>query len=96
MRSVIWTDGQGLRHHSLVREHESDDMAPDGLPQDPPDVINGIDWLEVARTLHNQLVDRRLFTEQDLQADRSGTLLTGAVLAALRKNVILLYRRDLR
>lgn len=94
MRSVIWTDDRGLRHHSLLREHEDDSMAPEGMPQDPPDVVNRIDWQQVAHDLHNQLVDRHLFTEADLQADRSGTLLTGAVLAALRRRVIMLYRQE--
>lgn len=96
MRSVFWTDEQGLRHHSLLRDHEDDSMATEGMPQDPPDVINGIDWHQVARDLHNQLVDRHLFSEEDIAADRSGTLLTGAVLSALRRRVILLYRRHER
>lgn len=96
MRSVYWTDEQGLKHHSLLRDHEDDSMAPDGLNQDPPDVINGIDWHQVARDLHNQLVERRLFSEEDITADRSGTLLTGAVLSSLRRQVVLLYRRHER
>ena len=93
MRSVFWTDEQGLKHHSLLRNHEDDSIASEGLHQDPPDVINGIDWHQVARDLHNQLVNRRLFSEEDIAADRSGTLLSGAVLSALRRRVILLYRR---
>jgi len=90
MRKVIWTDEMGRKHRSYVRDADPDDMAPEGFLQDPPDVVNGIDWHKAAITLHNQLLERELFTRQDIEGNPNS--FTGAIFATLRRDLITLYR----
>jgi len=88
MRAVTWTDNNGYKHRSLVREEDPDEAAPQGILQDPP-VLEGMDWEAIKRDLHNLLVDAGLYSWLDVQ-QRQG--LEGAILGAMRKKVIHLYR----
>jgi hypothetical protein len=91
MKVVIWQDSSGLKHRSLLRNHDSTDTTTLAKHiSDPPDVVGRIDWEQVARALHNQLVERGLFTWDDVQAQSQG--LPGAILSALRLEVTKLYR----
>ena len=89
MRYVFWTDDDGYKHRSLVRDDVPDDLVHEEMLQDPPD-IKRLDWEEVMRTLHNQLVDRGLFTYDDLVRQQNG--ITGAIHAALKNSVINLFK----
>ena len=42
MREVEWTDKDGFRHRSLVRDTDPDSAAPSGILKDPPD-LDGLD-----------------------------------------------------
>jgi len=89
MKHVIWTDGDSRKHRSFVKDSHPDSMARLGIPGDPPD-IEELDWNVIKRKLHNALVDRGLFTYQDVVAQQHGV--TGAILSALRGEVIGLYK----
>ena len=89
MKLIEWKDSSGLHHLSLIRDGDSANDAPQGLPQDPPDVAQ-LNWREVQKTLHNELVARRLITLEDVTKSQNG--LTAAILAALRRRVANLYR----
>jgi len=89
VRYVIWTDERGYQHRSLVRDNDPDTMAPQGIPSDPPD-LSKIDWALVEKALHNSLVDRGLFTWDDVQ--RSGDSLRGVINSVLKRELITLYR----
>lgn len=89
MREIHWADDDGYKHRSFVRDDVPDELAHEETLQDPPD-IRRLDWEEVMRTLHNQLVDRELFTYNDLVRQQDGV--TGAILAALKKPVINLFK----
>jgi hypothetical protein len=89
MRKVAWEDNRGKRHASLVRDTDHDSMAPKGVRLDPPD-IEQIDWEAVKRDLHNALIDQGLITQQDVSRQQTG--ITSAILGAMRRRVILLYR----
>lgn len=92
MRAVLWTDPRtGKRHRSFIRETDPDSFAPKGVPGDPPDVFS-LNWETLMTDLHNELVDRGLFTSDDLQ--RSTSDLTGAILTVFRTHLIRLYRKD--
>ena len=91
MKAVIWTDDDGIKHRSFITEDMTDSEAPSGYVSDPPDVINEINWQEVAKDLQNNLVDRGLFTYRQMRTSQNG--LSGAVLAALKRKVAELYRR---
>lgn len=89
MRLVDWTDKYGFKHKSLVLDTDPDYKAPEGVLQDPPD-IRQLDWDEIARELHNALVDRGLLTWMDVQREQTG--ISGAVNAVLKNRIVRLYR----
>lgn len=88
MRTITWTDKNGLKHRSIIRDSDPDDMAPQGLLQDPP-VLEEIDWEGVKRDLHNALVERELYSWRDVQEKRG---LRGAILSSLKRRLVQLYR----
>jgi hypothetical protein len=62
VRLVEYTDADGYKHLSWLRDRDPDEDAPRGLPHDPPPVDSlGLDEA-TARDLHNRLVDGRLVT----------------------------------
>jgi len=90
MRIVDWIDDKGYKRRSLVRDKDPDSSARFGIPQGPPS-LDELDWKAIKRDLHNQLMDRGLHTYQDVTKQQNGV--TGSVLAAVRKPLILLYRK---
>lgn len=88
MRLVIWTDKNGYKHRSLVRDDDPDEAAPGGIRQEPPSLDN-LDWEAVKLELHNRLMDAGLWTWQDVQRKEG---LPGIILAVLRTRLINLYR----
>ena len=89
MKLIEWMDEDGYKRGSLLREGDPEPIREAGLPVSPPDV-NLIDWDAVKRDLHNQLYERGIFNWDDVQRAQSGV--TGAVLAALKRQVLVLYR----
>jgi hypothetical protein len=89
MKLVIWEDRRGWLHRSLVRDEDSDDMGPQGIAQDPPD-IDEIDWDAVKKEIHNRLVEAGLVTWMDVQ--RGQNQIRGIIRAALQRRIIQLYR----
>lgn len=91
MKIVEWEE-DGRKHRAKVRDDDSPQVAVEGngVSLDPPD-IDLIDWEQVKRDLHNQLLERGLITHTDVEEQQNGV--TGAVLAALRPKVLTLYRR---
>ena len=61
-----------------------------GISQDQQN-IEQIDFEQVKVILHNQLLDRGLLTQEDVNDQQNGV--TGAVLRALRPFVLELYRQ---
>jgi hypothetical protein len=91
MKFVKWTDSNGIKHLAGITDNIPEKMPHLGYQFDPPDVFN-INWQDVAKDLHNQLVDRGLFTYEDIQ--RYQNRLAGAILASLRKRVKRLYKEN--
>ena len=89
MRQVEYKDENGYMRCRLVKDEDSDDMAEMGIPLEPPD-INLIDWEEVKRDLHNELMIRGLTSFESVQKQQNG--LTGSVLGCLRTRLIRLFR----
>lgn len=91
MRTVTWTDDRnGYMHRSLVRDQDPDDAAPRGILQDPPS-MEALDWESIKRDLHNALVGAGLCSWRDVQG-QGGDRLRGAILAAMKRRLIVLYR----
>ena len=88
MRRVTWTDDRGYKHSSLVRDGDPDEMASQGVLQDPPN-LEELDWEGVKRDLHNSLVDLGLISWRNVQEIRG---LRGAILSAMKRRLVSLYR----
>ncbi len=89
MKCVKWTDKNGFNHASMIRDGDSDTLAPYGIPCDPPD-LNQMDWEELKKELWNRLVDGNILTWADVQRQQTG--LTGALRATFLQRLNTLYR----
>jgi len=90
MKVVVWTDRLGMKHRSVLQDDMPDNRPKDGYLSDPPDVVHELNWNAISIELHNELVNRGLFTYQDIIYSQNG--LTGAILSAIRKKVKNLYK----
>lgn len=88
MRLVEWTDKRGYQWRSWIRDEDPDEMASQGIPEGPPP-LEGLDWEAIKRDIHNRLFDAGLFSWRDVQEKKG---LRGAILSAMRKRLIYLYR----
>ena len=50
MEIVIWTDRQGVKHRTFVKNKGDDPKQ--GYLSDPPDVLS-LDWEQIAIDVHN-------------------------------------------
>lgn len=91
MKVVEWTDERGYRHRSLLRDGDSESLAPYGVKLDPPPV-ESLDWAGIQRDLHNELVTMGLVTWHDVQVKQSQGSLTSVILGVLKHRLIRLYR----
>lgn len=92
MRLVEYTDKDGYKHLSYIKDNQSDSEAKNGLPADPPD-IKQLDWEGIKRDIHNSLVDQRLINWQAVQRNQNS--ISGIVNKIVRKAIIGLYRGGL-
>jgi hypothetical protein len=92
MRIVKWTDDHGYKHRSLVRDGDPDEMGPQGVLQDPPN-LDELDWEGIKRDLHNSLVDIGLISWRNVQEVEG---LRGAILGAMKRRLVQLYREEER
>ena len=90
MRQVTFTDKFGFKKVSLIRDTDSDDLAPQGVPIGPPD-LDLVDWEEVKRDLNNMLVDKGILTYQDII--RQNTAVSTCVKASLTSKIVILYKQ---
>ena len=89
MKLIKWTDRNGYRHLSWLRDGDDEGMAAQGIPNDPPD-LSAFDWEELKRELHNWLVDNGLICWKDVQESQTG--LTSCLHAVFKRRLIQLYR----
>jgi hypothetical protein len=89
MKLVDWTDERGYRRRSMIRDNDPDEMAPDGIPQEPPD-IDSLDWDFLKRELHNTLMDQGLHTWEDVVQRQTGV--TSAILKVFKRPLVQIYR----
>jgi hypothetical protein len=88
MRLVSWEDDRGYKHRSLIRDDDPDDMASQGILQDPPN-LDELDWEGIKRDLHNHLVSGGLISWRNVQEIRG---LRGAILSSMKRRLVQLYR----
>lgn len=88
MKIVIWQDKNGYKHGSLLRDLDSSDAPEIGIPLDPPDVREI--FSECEKEVHNALVDRNLFTWEDVQWSQDGV--TSVITSIVRRRFIERYK----
>jgi len=89
MRLVKWTDKNGYRRQSLIRNNDPDTEAPGGIPQEPPD-LSQLDWPAIAKEMHNLFIDRGLITWRDVQASHNGV--SAVIQTVLRRRIVELFK----
>lgn len=90
MRLVEWTDDDGFKRAALVRDNDPDEARESGIPLGPPDLYE-LDWDAIRCELHNELMNRRLFTWNDVVAAQDG--LTNTIKRVLKRRLVTLYRQ---
>ena len=88
MRQVIWTDDKGFKKVVMLRDSDPDSMARAGIPVRLP--VDDLDWNAIKRDLNNILIDRGLFTLDDVKASKSG--LHNAITYALLRKLTKAYK----
>lgn len=89
MRLVKWTDKNGYRRQSLLRDGDPDSEAQSGIPQDPPD-LSQLDWAAIAKEMHNLFIDRGLITWNDVQASHNGV--SAVIQTVLKRRIVELFK----
>lgn len=89
MKKVIWTDEQGYKHVSLLRDIDPDSAASAGIPCDPPDLSNILD--DAKKELHNELINLGLLSYNDVVRMQSG--IDSAIRHVLRSKIVLAYKQ---
>ncbi len=75
---------------ALIRDDDPDDMGPQGVPLEPPDLTN-LDWDGVSRDIHNALVNGGYFTWEDVQREQAP--LTSIACRAIKRRLVVLFRQ---
>lgn len=91
MRKVVITDAQGYLRAFLIREADPDSVAEQGIPLSPPD-LGVLDWEAVKRELHNGLVERCIFSWQDIEREQDA--ISNLVRFVLKRRIIALFRQE--
>lgn len=91
MRRVDWTDEQGRRRRSLIKDSDPDSVAPRGIPVEPPDIYNGIDWDAVKAEIASMLYEQQLYTWQDVISNQQAF---GAAQSVIKRHLVNLYKQQ--
>lgn len=87
MRLVEWKQGDQKRW-SYIRDGDSDDVAPHGIPASVPDLAS-LDWPSIVQEMTAALESQHLFSYLDIE--RSGIGVTPA-LTIIKRYLLGLYR----
>lgn len=87
MKKVTWTDKDGYRHISLLRDIDPDGLAQSGISCDPP-FIDQLDWQAIKKEIWNLIIDRGITDLSDLSGLRN------AIITPIYKRMIALYRSN--
>lgn len=89
MKIEVYEDRRGYLRAAQIRDNDPPEMAPHGIPLDPPD-LDQLDWEEIKRDIHNSLVRSRLFTWRDVL--RRQNAISGIVARTIKAHIVRLYR----
>lgn len=90
MKLIEWTDDEGWKHLSFVKDNEGPGKGPEGINSDPPDV-NEIDWYSIKMELHNRLVEKRLTDWSKVQKEQNA--ISSILQSIIKRHLVALYRQ---
>lgn len=93
MKAVIWVDEHGRKRRSLIKDTDGDEMARYGIPAEPPDITNCLDWTAFQQELADILLVQGLLTWADVQRNQAGFQ---AALNVFKRWLISYYRTQER
>ncbi len=88
MKAVTWTDDNGRKRRSLIKDNDGPEMARYGIPANPPD-IRGIDMEAVFSGIEAVQYQRGLFDWRAVNKDPSGIQ---ACINVFKRELLKLYR----
>ena len=90
MKYVTYTDKDGYKRRSLIKDTDGDDKAQYGIPAGPPD-LRQLDYVRLMRDMSNALADSEIWNLQDLQRSQIGVTVATNV---IKRALIMLYREE--
>jgi len=90
MNLVKYTDENEITRAAYINEVVTDPRQ--GIPITIPDVIDGLDWEAIPKEIHNALMERGLYSWDDVQKQQ--TAITGILRSVLLRKIIALYRME--
>jgi hypothetical protein len=90
MRLVSWLDGRKTKRWSWIRDEDPDDLAPQGIPVEIPD-LDRIDWDGLKNEIRDALESHGLFSWQDIQKSQLGF---APAITILKRHLTRLYRES--
>lgn len=90
MKTVKWTDKNGKNRQAILRDQDSEGLAPHiGIKVEPPN-LDLIDWNKKKIQLHNELLRRDLINFDNVQDQQNGIL--ASLRAVFLPDILALYR----
>ena len=90
MKPVIWTDANGRKRRSLIKDGDSPEMAKYGIPADPPD-IRSMDIEALLNEIENLQYQLGLFTWRAALENPNSMQ---ALINAFKRKLLELYRKQ--
>jgi len=88
---VVIHEENGIKRAYLLRDSDPDHLAPSGIPLGPPDLTR-LNWDGLVRDLQNLLVEKGLFTWNDVQKAQNGV--TSSIVTVFKRAIIALYKTE--
>jgi hypothetical protein len=90
MKAVLWTDDNGRKRRSLIKDTDGSEMARYGVPANPPD-LRTMDMEAVFRGIEDLQYEYGLFDWQSANSNQSGIQ---ACINVFKRELIKLYRNQ--
>lgn len=91
MKLVEWKDSDGYMRRRWLKDSDPNEMGMQGIPEESPD-MDALDWDNIRRNLHNQLMARGLYSFHDVQRSQNGV--TATIRSAVVRPLLDLYRQQ--
>lgn len=87
MKYVIYIDNNGYKRRVMLRDTDSDEKAPYGIPAGPPPELMDLDCELMRREINNLMVENGLFTWEDINNSPLGLRVVETVVKRFVKSI---------